>query len=54
VLEGTLCMEAGGRVAHAQGASAVFVPRATPHTYWNPGPAPTTVSLGNDGQHLTG
>jgi mannose-6-phosphate isomerase-like protein (cupin superfamily) len=38
VLEGTLCVRVGDRDVEAKAGSAVFVPRGTPHTYWNPGP----------------
>lgn len=36
VLEGTLCVQVGKDVVEAHAGSAVFVPRGTPHTYWNP------------------
>ncbi len=29
----------------AEWGSAVFVPRGTPHTYWNPGPGPVRYLL---------
>ena len=38
VLEGTLCVRRGIDVVEAHAGSAVFVPRGTAHTYWNPGP----------------
>src|SRR5215469_16919190 len=38
VLEGTLCVRVGNDVVEANAGSAVFVPRVTAHTYWNPGP----------------
>jgi len=38
VLEGKLCVRVGKDVVEASAGSAVFVPRGTPHTYWNPGP----------------
>jgi mannose-6-phosphate isomerase-like protein (cupin superfamily) len=38
VLEGTLCVRVGNDVVEATAGSAVFVPRGTTHTYWNPGP----------------
>jgi mannose-6-phosphate isomerase-like protein (cupin superfamily) len=38
VIEGTLCVRVGKDVVEAKAGSAVFVPRGTPHTYWNPGP----------------
>jgi len=40
VLEGILCVRVGDKDVEAKAGSAVFVPRATPHTYWNPGPGP--------------
>jgi mannose-6-phosphate isomerase-like protein (cupin superfamily) len=40
VLEGTLRVRVGKEVVEAGAGSAVFVPRGTPHTYWNPGPDP--------------
>ena len=40
VLEGVLCVRAGDKVIEAHAGSSVFVPRGTPHTYWNPGPGP--------------
>jgi mannose-6-phosphate isomerase-like protein (cupin superfamily) len=36
VLEGTLCVRIGKDVVEARAGSSVFVPRGTPHTYWNP------------------
>ena len=38
MLEGTLCVRVGKDVVEAKAGAAVFVPRGTPHTYWNPGP----------------
>jgi len=38
VVEGTLCVRVGKDVVEARAGSAVFVPRGTVHTYWNPGP----------------
>ena len=38
VVEGTLCVRVGKDVVEAPAGSAVFVPRGTVHTYWNPGP----------------
>jgi mannose-6-phosphate isomerase-like protein (cupin superfamily) len=40
VLEGTLRIRVGEQVVEAQAGAAVFVPRGTAHTYWNPGPGP--------------
>jgi mannose-6-phosphate isomerase-like protein (cupin superfamily) len=37
VLEGTLCVRVGTEVVEAKAGAAVFVPRGTAHTYWNPG-----------------
>lgn len=37
VLEGTLGVQAGDREIEARSGSAVFVPRGTPHSYWNAG-----------------
>ncbi len=41
VLEGQLCVRRRQEVVEARAGSAVFVPRGTAHTYWNP--APVTV-----------
>jgi len=38
VLEGTLCVRVGKDEVEARTGSAVFVPRGTVHTFWNPGP----------------
>ena len=38
VLEGALGVRVGNDVVDARAGSAVFVPRGTVHTYWNPGP----------------
>jgi mannose-6-phosphate isomerase-like protein (cupin superfamily) len=38
VLEGTLRVRAGDDEIEARVGAGVFVPRGTPHTYWNPGP----------------
>ncbi|HEV3166609.1 MAG TPA: cupin domain-containing protein [Isosphaeraceae bacterium] len=38
VLEGTLRVRVGDDEVEARAGSGVFVPRGTPHTYWNPGP----------------
>jgi quercetin dioxygenase-like cupin family protein len=45
VLEGTLCVQVGNEEIEAHAGSAVFVPRRTPHTYWNPGPNPARYLL---------
>jgi mannose-6-phosphate isomerase-like protein (cupin superfamily) len=38
VLEGILRVQVGDAEVEARAGTAVFVPRGTPHTYWNPGP----------------
>lgn len=45
VLEGTLCVRRGDELVTAPAGSAVYVPRGTPHTYWNPNPEPTRYLL---------
>jgi mannose-6-phosphate isomerase-like protein (cupin superfamily) len=45
VLEGTLCVRVGTDDVEAKAGSAVFVPRGTPHTYWNPAPGPARYLL---------
>lgn len=45
VLEGTLCVRGGYEVIELSAGSAWLVPRGTPHTYWNPGPAPVRYLL---------
>lgn len=45
VLEGTLCVRVGNDVVEAKAGAAVFVPRGTPHTYWNPEPGLVRYSL---------
>lgn len=40
VLEGTLMVQRGKDEVEARAGAGVFVPRGTPHTYWNPGPGP--------------
>src|SRR6266446_4800877 len=47
VLEGALRIQVGKREVEAPAGSAVFVPRGTAHTYWNPVPA------GDDLEHLS-
>src|SRR5260370_26183885 len=44
-LEGALRVRVGNQQVEAPAGSAVFVPRGTPHTYWNPGPAPVRYLL---------
>jgi mannose-6-phosphate isomerase-like protein (cupin superfamily) len=38
VLEGALCVRSGDKIIEAAAGAGVFVPKGTPHTYWNPGP----------------
>jgi uncharacterized cupin superfamily protein len=45
VLEGTLRVRVGDEVIEAHAGSGVFVPRGTPHTYWNPTPRRTRYLL---------
>jgi mannose-6-phosphate isomerase-like protein (cupin superfamily) len=45
VLEGTLCVKVGDEEIEAHSGSSVYVPRNTPHTYWNPGPNPVRYLL---------
>jgi mannose-6-phosphate isomerase-like protein (cupin superfamily) len=45
VLEGTLRIRVGNEEVEARSGSAAFVPRGTPHTYWNPEPSPTRYLL---------
>lgn len=45
VLEGTLRVALGGDEVEARAGCGVFVPRGTPHTYWNPGPEPVRYLL---------
>ena len=45
VLEGILHVRVGKDEVEARAGAAVFVPRGTPHTYWNPGPAPVRYLL---------
>ncbi len=45
VLEGSLHVRVGKEIVEAHAGSAVFVPRGTPHTYWNPGRAPVRYLL---------
>jgi mannose-6-phosphate isomerase-like protein (cupin superfamily) len=45
VLEGALRVRVGKEVVEAGAGAAVFVPRGTPHTYWNPGPDPARYLL---------
>jgi mannose-6-phosphate isomerase-like protein (cupin superfamily) len=45
VLEGTLRVQVGEDEVEASAGSGVFVPRGTPHSYWNPGPGPVRYLL---------
>jgi mannose-6-phosphate isomerase-like protein (cupin superfamily) len=45
VLEGTLRVQVGEEEVEARAGAGVFVPRGTPHTYWNPGPGPVRYLL---------
>lgn len=45
VLEGKLCVKVGDDTVEAAAGAAVLVPRGTPHTYWNPDPAPVRYLL---------
>ena len=45
VVEGALCVQKGPDVVEARTGASVFVPRGTPHTYWNPGPGPVRYLL---------
>ncbi len=38
VVEGILCVQVGDDEVEARTGCGVFVPKGTPHTYWNPGP----------------
>jgi mannose-6-phosphate isomerase-like protein (cupin superfamily) len=45
VLEGKLCVKVGDDTVEAAPGAAVLVPGGTPHTYWNPDPAPVRYLL---------
>lgn len=45
VLEGKLCVKVGDDTVEAATGAAVLVPKGTPHTYWNPDPAPVRYLL---------
>jgi mannose-6-phosphate isomerase-like protein (cupin superfamily) len=45
VLEGTLRFQYGTREIEAPAGTGVFLPRGTPHTFWNPGPIPARYLL---------
>ncbi len=45
VVEGTLCVQVGDDEIEAGAGCSVFVPKGTPHTYWNPGHDPVRYLL---------
>jgi mannose-6-phosphate isomerase-like protein (cupin superfamily) len=45
VIDGTLSFQLGDREVAAPTGSAVFAPRATPHTFWNPAQEPARYLL---------
>jgi mannose-6-phosphate isomerase-like protein (cupin superfamily) len=45
VLEGELRVRVGADEVAVKAGGSVFVPRGTPHTYWNPGPEPARYLL---------
>jgi mannose-6-phosphate isomerase-like protein (cupin superfamily) len=45
VLEGTLKVRVGKDEVEAHAGAGVFVPRGTPHTYWNAAPTPVRYLL---------
>ncbi len=45
VLAGRMCVKVGNETVEASPGTAVLVPRGTPHTYWNPDPAPVRYLL---------
>ena len=45
VLDGILRVRIGKDDVEVRAGSAAFVPRGTPHTYWNPGPEPVRYLL---------
>lgn len=45
VLEGALIVRVGEKDVEARAGSAVFVPRGTAHTYWNPAAEPARYLL---------
>ena len=45
VLEGILIVRVGDEEVEVPAGSSVYVPRGTPHTYWNPGPGPVRYLL---------
>jgi|SRR5215813_5206289 len=45
VLEGELRVRVGADEVAVRPGAGAFVPRGTPHTYWNPGPGPVRYLL---------
>jgi len=45
VLEGSLQFQVGTREFKAPVGTGIFLPRGTPHTFWNPGPVPARYLL---------
>jgi len=45
VLEGTLVVQVGDEPVTVGAGSCAYVPRGTPHTYWNPEPNPARYLL---------
>ncbi len=45
VIEGILRFQSGTREFDATAGTGVFLPRGTPHTFWNPGPVPARYLL---------
>jgi mannose-6-phosphate isomerase-like protein (cupin superfamily) len=45
VLEGTLRFQFGTREFEAPAGTGIFLPRGTPHMFWNPGPIPARYLL---------
>jgi mannose-6-phosphate isomerase-like protein (cupin superfamily) len=45
VLEGKLRFQYGTQEFEASGGTGVFLPRGTPHTFWNPGSTPARYLL---------
>jgi len=45
VLEGILRFRSGTEEIEAPAGTGIFLPRGTPHTFWNPGPIPARYLL---------
>jgi mannose-6-phosphate isomerase-like protein (cupin superfamily) len=45
VLESVICIKVADEEIEVPAGSSVYVPRNTPHTYWNPGPNPVRYLL---------